>query len=103
MTNNTLLLNRAQVLDILPFGRKGLENLIKSGEIGYKKVGNRYYFLRSDIEQWATNLNHHIDYTKGATPTIPTTRSMSKDGAYSLEKLATQMTLSKPKHLQITA
>lgn len=103
MTNNTLLLNRAQVLEILPFGRKGLDNLIKNGEIGYKKVGNRYYFLRSDIEEWATNLNHHIDYSSAGKPTTPISHSIAKANTYSLENLAEQYNLKKPKHIAITA
>lgn len=102
MTDNTLLMTRAQVLDILPFGRKGLDHLINRGEIGYKKVGNRYYFLRSDIEQWATSLNHHIGFSKEVTHTTPISHSIVKDKGYSIEKVAAQMTLSKPKHLQIT-
>lgn len=103
MTNNSLLLTRAEALELLPFSRRGLDSLIKKGEIGYKKVGSRYYFLRSDIEQWAMSLNHHIDYSSVGKPTMPTSRSMPTAKGYSLENLAEQYNLRKPKHIAITA
>lgn len=103
MTNNSLLLTRAEALELLPFSRRGLDDLIKKGEIGYKKVGSRYYFLRSDIEQWATNLNRHTDYSSAGRPTTPTSRSIAKVNTYSLENLAEQYNLRKPKHIAITA
>lgn len=103
MEKNSLLLTRAEALSLLPFSRRGLDNLIKKGEIGYKKVGNRYYFLRSDIEQWATSLNHHIDYTSAGKSTMLTSHSIAKGSGYSLENLAEQYNLKKPKHIAITA
>lgn len=103
MTKNSLLLTKQEALALLPFSRRGLDSLIKKGEIGYKKVGSRYYFLKSDIEKWAMSLDHHTDYSSVGKPTMPTSHSIATGNGYSLENLAEQYNLRKPKHIAITA
>ena len=85
MTKNSLLLTQDQAIELLPFGRRGLEEIRNKGEIGFKKVGRRYYYLRSDIEQWVNDLTHHTDYTSevmsiGHTSPLPTYKPTKPSG-----------------------
>lgn len=96
-TNNIIgLITKAEAIDLLPFGRRGLESLIKKGEIGFKKVNGRYYFLKSDIIRWAENLDHHTEYTSEERHTGRISHIQPyPEKKYSLDALAKQMTQEK--------
>ena len=89
MTQNSLLLTQEEALKLLPFGRHGLESIRNKGEIGFKKVGRRYYYAYADIVKWANNLQHHTASTKEETipsightspmPTYKQTKELSLD------------------------
>lgn len=68
MTNNTLLLTQNAALELLPFGRRGLEEIRNKGEIGFKKVGRRYYYTYADIVKWANDLQRHTGSINEAQP-----------------------------------
>ena len=104
MTKNSLLLTQDQAIELLPFGRRGLEEIRNKGEIGYKKVGRRYYYLKSDIEQWVKDLTHHTDYTNevmsiGHTSPLPTYKPTRKSG---LDALLEKYRSKKPNNFACT-
>ena len=98
MENNSLLLTKAEALAMLPFGRHSFEGIINRGEIGFKKVGGRYYFLLSDIEKWANRLERHTNCIPEGKPTGHTLLSKPKTESVSgLDALVTQRMLEKQK------
>ena len=99
MINNVVLLTKAEALAKLPFGRHSFEGLINRGEIGFKKVGGRYYFLEAEIERWANELEHRTSYTSEEKPTGHTLLSKPKTESVSgLDALVTQRALEKQKN-----
>lgn len=99
MENNNILLTKAEALARLPFGRHSFEGLINRGEIGFKKVGGRYYFLQSDIERWANQLEHHTASTPEAITTGHISLSKPKvESDCGLDALVIQRTLEKQKN-----
>ena len=98
MENNNILLTKAEALARLPFGRYSFEGLINRGEIGFKKVGGRYYFLLSDIEKWSQELEHRTKSTNDLVGTGHTLLSKPKTETVSgLDALAIQRALEKQK------
>ena len=99
MENNSLLLTKAEALAMLPFGRHSFEGIINRGEIGFKKVGGRYYFLLSDIEKWANRLERHINFTNATVGTGHTSLCKPKTESVSgLDALVEQKTLEKQRN-----
>ena len=93
---NSLLLTRQQAIDLLPFGRRGFDSLIQKGELGFKKVNGRLYFLRTDIEKWANDLEHHIDCISGVKHTGHTSHCKPKsETTRGLDALRERLTLEK--------
>jgi hypothetical protein len=96
MNNNVVLISKAEALAKLPFGRRGLDSLIKKGEIGFKKVNGRYYFLESEIERWANDLEYHTASTPEVAHTGHTSRCKPQtEKKYSLGVLVAQKNLNK--------
>lgn len=99
MENNVVLITKAEAIKLLPFGRHSFEGLINRGEIGFKKVGGRYYFLRSDIEKWANQLEHHTESTNVSVGTGHTLLSKPKtENVSGLDALVIQRTLEKQRN-----
>lgn len=85
MEKNSLLITQAQALKLLPFGRRGLEEIRNKGEIGYKKVGRRYYYTVAELEKWVNDLTHHTASTSeamsiGHTSPLPTYKPIKTSG-----------------------
>ena len=100
--NNIGLITRSEAIDLLPFGRRGFESLIKKGEIGFKKVNNRLYFLKSDIEKWSEKLEFHSDCTNVAKSSTRTIRlSAKREPEYSLEKVLAEQRMLKLNNTQL--
>lgn len=96
MENNKLLLTKQEAMELLPFGRRGFESLVKNGEIGFKEVNGRLYFSRAEIDRWANDLKYRIVSTPEVKPCGRTLLCKPKtEKTYSLDALLEQRTLEK--------
>ena len=96
MEDNITLITISEAISLLPFGRRGLDSLIKKGEIGFKKVNGRYYFPETEIRRWVNDLEYHTKYTKEETYTGRTSRLLTqKEEGIGLEKLLELQALKK--------
>lgn len=59
--DNDNIMTLAEVLSYLKISRESVNKAIKNGQLRTFKIGNRYRFLRSDINQYIDNM---------CTPTI---------------------------------
>ena len=96
MENNKLLLTKQEAMELLPFGRRGFESLIRTGELGFKKVNGRLYFSKADLERWVNDLEHRTEYTPEVKPTGHISRCKPQtEKKYSLDALVAQQALEK--------
>ena len=96
LEENVLLLTKSEALARLPFGRHSFDSLINKGEVGFKKVGNRYYFPVTEIERWANNLEHRTASTPEVKATGHILLSKPKtENDCGLDALVAQRTLEK--------
>lgn len=57
--DNDNIMTLAEVLSYLKISRESVNKAIKNGQLRTFKIGNRYRFLRSDINQYIDNMCTH--------------------------------------------
>ena len=58
------LITQDEVCELFGFTRRGVENLRKSSNLPYYKIGNRVRFKRSEVEEWLRSVRRNKEWNK---------------------------------------
>ena len=86
------ILNKKEAMNYLGLSRKIFDAIIKQGDLSFKVINRNKYFPVWVLDKWLSSTVNHLDCSKEAKYTTPTSRSYPKDNEFALENLLEQMT-----------